>query len=124
MSLTTNLASSKLLRPVAEFLSDSAAYRRMGLVADDLIPEQNPIVGEALRRLPKREAYDRMYRIKRAVQASIQQSELEPEQWTKPSEDKPYLREYVAQVEREKMELDAYNNLDVPPQRLWKRNVV
>lgn len=40
----------------------------------------------ALARVPKKELYDRAYRIKRAVQASIQQSELEPEQWTKPSE--------------------------------------
>lgn len=37
---------------------------------DDLIPEDNDTVQLALKRLPPKEAYDRMYRIRRAVQVS------------------------------------------------------
>ena len=43
------------------FISSLELLGRAGLVADDLIPEQNPIVSEALQRIPKKEAYDRVY---------------------------------------------------------------
>lgn len=36
--------------------------------ADDLIPEESDIVLQALKRLPPKEAYDRIFRIRRAVQ--------------------------------------------------------
>ena len=36
--------------------------------ADDLIPEENPNVLLALKRLPPKEAYDRVYRMRRAFQ--------------------------------------------------------
>ena len=38
--------------------------------ADDLIPEENETVLLALKRLPPKEAYDRVYRLRRAVQVS------------------------------------------------------
>ncbi|KXS17323.1 14 kDa subunit of cytochrome bd ubiquinol oxidase [Gonapodya prolifera JEL478] len=113
--------ASKLTRPFGEWFS-TTSYRRMGLRADDLIPEENQIVLAALNRLPKQEQYDRVWRIKRATQASIQQSELEPEEWTKPHEDIPYLRNIVAQVEKELIERDTYDNLEAVPDRYVKRN--
>lgn len=36
--------------------------------ADDLIPEENDVVQKALKRLPPKEAYDRVFRIRRAFQ--------------------------------------------------------
>jgi hypothetical protein len=36
--------------------------------ADDLIPEENDTVQLALKRLPPKEAYDRVFRIRRAFQ--------------------------------------------------------
>ena len=44
----------------------TVAYYR----ADDLIPEENDTVLLALKRLPPKEAYDRVYRLRRAVQVS------------------------------------------------------
>ena len=40
----------------------------IGLKADDLIPEENDIVQTALKRLPPKEAYDRVFRLRRAFQ--------------------------------------------------------
>jgi hypothetical protein len=59
---------------------------KQGLFTDDLIPEQNDIVKEALRRLPKQDGYDRMFRIRRATSAGINMQELEPSDWVQPSE--------------------------------------
>lgn len=39
--------------------------------ADDLIVEENDVVQEALKRLPPKIAYDRMFRMRRAVQVSF-----------------------------------------------------
>ena len=39
-----------------------------GLRADDLIPEENDTVQLALKRLPPKEAYDRVFRLRRAFQ--------------------------------------------------------
>ena len=36
--------------------------------ADDLIPEESDVVQTALKRLPPKEAYDRVYRLRRAFQ--------------------------------------------------------
>ena len=40
--------------------------------ADDLIPEENDIVQLALKRLPPKEAYDRVFRLRRAFQVCPQ----------------------------------------------------
>lgn len=82
------------MRPMAEKYADLAGYRKLGLVyvppppslsppilrcantngergcnsADDLIVEENDIVQEALKRLPPKVVYDRMFRMRRAVQ--------------------------------------------------------
>lgn len=39
-----------------------------GLRADDLIPEENDTVQLALKRLPPKDAYDRVFRLRRAFQ--------------------------------------------------------
>jgi ubiquinol-cytochrome c reductase subunit 7 len=39
--------------------------------ADDLIPEESETVMLALKRLPPKEAYDRVFRMRRAFQVSI-----------------------------------------------------
>jgi ubiquinol-cytochrome c reductase subunit 7 len=38
--------------------------------ADDLIPEENDVVQLAIKRLPPKEAYDRIFRLRRAFQVS------------------------------------------------------
>ncbi|KAJ9498332.1 Cytochrome b-c1 complex subunit 7 [Exophiala xenobiotica] len=54
-----------------------------GLRADDLIPEENDIVQLALKRLPPKEAYDRVFRLRRAFQ------------------DQPYLSPIIEEIEAE-----------------------
>jgi hypothetical protein len=57
----------------------------IGLKYDDLRSEESPLVKEALRRLEiaePREAYDRAYRIRVAMQCSLSHTLLPKEQWT------------------------------------------
>ena len=49
---------------------------------DDLIPEENDTVQLALRRLPPKEAYDRVYRLRRAFQCSLEHQILPVEEQT------------------------------------------
>lgn len=49
---------------------------------DCLDIEETPVGQLALKRLEPKEAYDRVYRIRRAVQLSLQQKILPKEQWT------------------------------------------
>jgi hypothetical protein len=58
-----------------------SAYR-----ADDLIIEEDENVLKALKRLPPQVAYDRVYRLRRALQCSVTHKLLPKDQWTKPEE--------------------------------------
>jgi ubiquinol-cytochrome c reductase subunit 7 len=49
---------------------------------DDLLEEENDVAQKALKRLNNRESYERIYRIRRAVQCSYQHKLLPKEQWT------------------------------------------
>ncbi|KAK6375971.1 Cytochrome b-c1 complex subunit 7, mitochondrial [Exophiala oligosperma] len=71
------------MMPLANWYADAAGYRRLGLRADDLIPEENDTVQLALKRLPPKEAYDRVFRLRRAFQ------------------DRPYLSPIIEEIEAE-----------------------
>ncbi|EDN94702.1 hypothetical protein SS1G_10576 [Sclerotinia sclerotiorum 1980 UF-70] len=58
----------KMMKPLASWYANAAGYRQLGLRADDLIPEESEEVLLALKRLPQKEAYDRVFRLRRAVQ--------------------------------------------------------
>lgn len=78
--------------------------------ADDLISEENETVALALKRLPASDSYDRVFRIRRAMQASLTQKLIPKAEWTKPEEDVPYLTPLIAQIEaeaKERAELDS-----------------
>ena len=53
-----------------------------GLRRDDTL-RSNPIVEEAIRRLPENEYNDRVFRIKRALDLSLKHAILPKDQWTK-----------------------------------------
>lgn len=53
---------------------------------DDLLEEENEAVQIALKRLSAKEAYERVYRIRRSVQCSYTHKLLPKDQWTKPEE--------------------------------------
>jgi ubiquinol-cytochrome c reductase subunit 7 len=78
--------------------------------ADDLIVEENETVLKALHRLSPKESYDRIYRIRRATQLSLQHKLLPKSEWTKPEEDVPYLTPIIEQLhaeDKERKELDT-----------------
>lgn len=43
---------------------------------DDLLPSENPVVQEALKRISEKDAFDRTFRLRRAVQLHMTHSEL------------------------------------------------
>ncbi|RCI16016.1 hypothetical protein L249_1974 [Ophiocordyceps polyrhachis-furcata BCC 54312] len=107
----------KMVMPIANWYADAAGYRKLGLKYDDLIEEEREAVQIALKRLTPKEAYDRVFRIRRSTQLSYQHKLLPREQWTKPQEDLPYLRPLVEEVEAELAEKDAFDALHVSKKR-------
>ncbi|GAB7342068.1 hypothetical protein MBLNU457_g0350t1 [Dothideomycetes sp. NU457] len=100
----------KWMQPIANWYADAAGYRKLGLRADDLIPEESETVLAALKRLPPKEAYDRVFRMRRAFQCSLAHQLLPPAEQTKPEDDYPYLSPIIKEIEaekRERMDLDA-----------------
>jgi ubiquinol-cytochrome c reductase subunit 7 len=88
-----SITSSKPLAGLAEWHSNNMGYRKMGknsfisgLVFDDLVPEEGPVVKEAIRRLPPKAYYDRLYRFRRALNLSMKKDVLPKEEWTKAEE--------------------------------------
>ncbi len=81
--------------------------------ADDLIPEDNEATLKAISRLDAKENYDRIYRIRRATQLSLQQKILPKPEWTKPEEDVPYLTPILEQLYKEASEKNALDTLTV-----------
>ncbi|KAI1808092.1 putative ubiquinol--cytochrome-c reductase [Daldinia bambusicola] len=104
---------NNLLKPVASWYTNAAGYRQLGLRADDLIVEENEHVILALKRLPPKEAYDRVYRLRRAFQASTVHKLLPKDEWTKPEEDVPYLKPLIDQIYAEEKEKQALDTLTV-----------
>lgn len=56
------------VQPLSNWYCNAAGYRQLGLRADDLLPEENDVVQNALKRLRPQEAYDRVFRLRRAFQ--------------------------------------------------------
>ena len=48
--------------------------------------EERPEVEEAIRRLPEEEQYERLFRIKRALDLSMKKTVLPRDQWTTPEQ--------------------------------------
>ncbi|EKG21453.1 Cytochrome d ubiquinol oxidase 14kDa subunit [Macrophomina phaseolina MS6] len=88
-------------QPLSAWYTDLAGYRKLGLRADDLIPEESETVQLALKRLPPKEAYDRVFRMRRAFQCSLAHQLLPKDQHTKPEEDTPYLSPIISEIEAE-----------------------
>ncbi|KIN06688.1 hypothetical protein OIDMADRAFT_17432 [Oidiodendron maius Zn] len=99
----------RALTPVAAWWGNAAGYRQLGLRNDDLIPEESEIVQQALKRLPEKESYDRIFRIRRALQLSLQHQLLPKAEQTKPEEDYHYLSPIIRQIE---VEIKERNDLD------------
>ncbi|KAI9801332.1 MAG: hypothetical protein M1825_003310 [Sarcosagium campestre] len=94
----------KYLQPVANWYLNLAGYRQLGLRYDDLLPEESEEMQKALKRLPPKEAYDRVFRLRRAFQCSLAHQLLPKEEHTKPEDDVPYLSKIIDEIETEEKE--------------------
>ncbi|PQE26993.1 ubiquinol-cytochrome c reductase complex 14 kDa protein [Rutstroemia sp. NJR-2017a BVV2] len=103
----------KMLKPVAHWYINAAGYRKLGLRADDLIPEESEIVLLAISRLEKKEAYDRVFRMRRALQCSLSHTLLPKEEQTKPEDDYPYLSPIIAEIQAEAKERADLESLTI-----------
>ncbi|KAJ6164211.1 ubiquinol-cytochrome c reductase complex 14 kDa protein [Penicillium chermesinum] len=101
------------MTPLAQWYTDAAGYRRIGLKADDLIPEESEVVQTAIKRLPPKEAYDRVFRIRRAFQCSISHTLLPAEEQIKPHEDVEYLSPIIREIEAANKEREDLDHLTV-----------
>jgi ubiquinol-cytochrome c reductase subunit 7 len=102
---------------------NSMGYRQMGLVYDDLIPDEGELVQEALRRLTPDQYYERVFRFRRAINLSIKKEELPKEHWTTAEADVAYLRPIIQQLELELETSQNFDNLEIP-EALKNRNRV
>ncbi|EGU82832.1 hypothetical protein FOXB_06635 [Fusarium oxysporum f. sp. conglutinans Fo5176] len=110
---------ARLFKPAATWYVNAAGYRQLGLKYAISLPlrtpigprnEENEVAQQALKRLSNVESYERIYRIRRAVQCSYQHKLLPKDQWITTAMDKPYLQplmEEVASEKAEKNELDS-----------------
>ena len=64
----------------------------IGLRREDLYMEEDPVVSEAIRRLPQDEQDLRLFRLKRALDLSLKKALLPKDQWTSDEEvDNMYI---------------------------------
>ena len=61
-------ALAKWWIPLSKWYADKMGYKQLGLYMEDLLPEENEVTQLALQRLPPKEAYDRVFRLRRAFQ--------------------------------------------------------
>lgn len=81
--------------------------------ADDLIPEESDTVQTALARLDAQARYDRIFRIRRAVQCSISHKLLPKAEWTSAQEDVRYLSPIIQLIEAEAAEKATLDTMTV-----------
>ncbi|KAE8136903.1 cytochrome b-c1 complex subunit 7 [Aspergillus pseudotamarii] len=116
-SLTSYIVKRPWLKrwmmPIANWYTDAAGYRRLGLKADDLIPEESEVVQTAIKRLPPKEAYDRVFRIRRAFQCSVSHTLLPANEQTKAADDVEYLSPIIREIEKEQKERADLDSLVV-----------
>ena len=89
----------------------NVGHQKFGLRLDDLWTHLNPDVSVAITRLSEEEYNLRNWRIKRALDLSMKNRILPPEQWTKPEEDIRYILVHVLQIEKEREEREAWDKL-------------
>ena len=58
----------KIFAPLSIWYAKKMGYQQLGLKMEDLLPEEDEITQLALARLPPKEAYDRVFRLRRAFQ--------------------------------------------------------
>eukprot|EP00043_Microstomoeca_roanoka_P028178 m.17140 g.17140 ORF g.17140 m.17140 type:complete len:118 (-) comp8222_c0_seq1:241-594(-) len=100
---------SGLMAALGRWARSASGYRKYGLYAEDLIREELPGVREAISRLPSNEQQERYFRLKRAMQLSLQHKYLPKDQWTTDETDRKYLSPLLDQVQKEIKETEEFD---------------
>ncbi|XP_050462327.1 cytochrome b-c1 complex subunit 7-like [Cataglyphis hispanica] len=99
-----------------------SGYNKFGLYTHDVIDYDNPIVREALRRLPMDILDARNFRLISAMQLSFLRIQLPKEKWITFEQDleNRYLDTYMKEIEAEQAEKDEfdYNDNDSPANKV------
>lgn len=74
------------------------------------MPEDHPLVQEAMSRLTEKEIFDRTFRMKRATELSFRHEELPLELQPRGESDVRYLRKHMVQILRENEEQKKYES--------------
>ncbi|KAH8833606.1 cytochrome b-c1 complex subunit 7 [Flagelloscypha sp. PMI_526] len=107
----------RLITPIAKWYVGTSGYQKQGLLYDDLIQEESPVVQRAISRLTPREQFDRAFRLKRASHCSVLHRPLPKEQWTTPEQDIRYLTPHIVSVLEEEKERKLWDSLSVKPNK-------
>lgn len=75
-----------VFQPASRVFVNLAGHRKMGLRTEDLIAEESEVMQTAIRRLPAKDTYERVYRFATAFQLSLSHQILPKDQWLKPEE--------------------------------------
>ncbi|KAF9096824.1 Cytochrome b-c1 complex subunit 7 [Mortierella sp. GBA35] len=102
---------SGILQPVANAFVNAAGYRKLGLRYDDVLREETDIIREAINRLPDNEGYERVYRMKVAMQYSLSHTIATKDTTLKPEDDIRYLTPVIDEVAAEFAEKEDFNNI-------------
>jgi len=89
-------------------------FNQYGLLYDDCMNEDNPVIAEAVRRLPPDVQDERAFRITKALHCCVTHDVLPKDQWTTWEdhlERGKYLQPYIEEVEKELEEKANWNKL-------------
>eukprot|EP00127_Corallochytrium_limacisporum_P006995 Clim_evm3s240 gene=Clim_evmTU3s240 len=93
---------------MSKWAINASGYRKYGLTMDDILMEDDN-VREAIRRLPANEIDERNFRHKIAIDCSMKHQILPKDQQTTDETDRRYLKDILAQVEKESDERDRWD---------------
>ena len=72
----------RALQPAASWYVNASGYRKLGLRFDDLLSEECEVGNMAMKRLSPAQTYERVFRLRRAMQYSLMQKILPENEWT------------------------------------------
>jgi ubiquinol-cytochrome c reductase subunit 7 len=96
---------------IRKWMYSLSGYNQYGLYKDDCVIH-NPVIEEAIRRLPAQVQDERNFRIARASQLSVMKTVLPKDQWPTYEDDLEkgrYLHPYIEEVEKEFAEQAEWN---------------
>ncbi|OAF71591.1 Complex III subunit 7 [Intoshia linei] len=98
--------------PLSYYAKPEYDYVAYGLHVEDTYPEDDPIIAEAVRRLPSEIQDLRNFRIIRCNQLSLSKSYLPVEDQIPFNQQTPYLHEYIMEVQSEFDEIEEWKRQD------------